>query len=250
MKKELKEKLINALNYSESARLNEKKLKEKYGAGVVFIEDKETDTQCFFYMPNPYNAVFGFRGTQQMRDWLTDFDGFHTVYPYNNTGSDIQVHRGFIKAYKSVRDKIHECIKKNPSVASVHVCGHSLGGALATLCAVDLQYNFGDQMMIQCFPSGNPRVGNKAFVRSYNKRVPLTYRMYMRTDIVPCLPPRWVEKRTKGGYKHVKKNVPLGSPNPFIGFINWVRRTFKTVNVAAEITNHSIVLYRKYLMEK
>lgn len=237
------------LNFSENARLDPQKLLKIYPK-AIFIENKDTDTQCFIVVETIDNEkviVIAFRGTEpKLKDWLTDLNGFHVVYPYNNVKSDIQVHKGFITAYKSVREKIHNYINKISGISKIIVCGHSLGGALATLCAVDLQYNF--NYNIECYPSGNPSVGNKAFVKSYNKRVPNTLRTYLRTDIVPFLPPSWFENFTKGGYKHAGKANPIGSRNWFYGIKNWIKLNFKNDGrLSDDFANHDIDFYRRFL---
>ena len=76
----------------------------------------------------------------------------------------------------------------------IHRTGHSLGGALATLCALDVQYNFPDKQ-VSCYTFGSPKVGNSYFKDSFNKRVPQTYRFVNSADTVPALPP--------GGFEHV-----------------------------------------------
>lgn len=254
-------KALRALTFAELARLDEQELKERFSE-VVFLNDTETDTQGFL-LQREGELVIAFRGTRQTKDWATNFNAWHVTFPYDNFDSKILVHRGFIKAYKSVRDKIHAYIKDRtvkPTVCGVcgkyvnsnrmierfTIAGHSLGGALATLCAVDMQYNFG-WIPVECYPSGNPKVGNKHFVKSYNKRVPNTIRTYMRTDLVPHLPPRWFGKYTKGGYKATAKANPIGPRNIFIGLKLWFQRNFVTKNFAAELTNHSIAVYRKYI---
>jgi predicted lipase len=240
----MKEKVRHFLGMSEDARFDEVKLKIKYPHSV-FLEDKETDTQGFI-LPAFDEVTIAFRGTQQPQDWMTDINGFHEEVPYGNYGSAIRVHRGFLTAYKSVRDEIHEFINNSPTyINNIHVCGHSLGGALATLCAVDMQFNYPNKK-VTCYPSGNPKVGNKAFVESYNRRVPNTIRTYMRTDVVPELPPVWIEKIFKQKSYHTKKKNPIGPRNIFVGFINWIKRRFKTKRLAADTTNHSMALYKKY----
>ena len=58
--------------------------------------------------------------------------------------------------------------------------GHSLGGALATLAAYDIQQeltNHGQQQQVEvvCYSFGAPRTGNHAFARDYNHMVPDTW---------------------------------------------------------------------------
>jgi triacylglycerol lipase len=247
-----KEFITKGFFYSEMARLDKESL-SKVLPKAVFIENKKTDTQCYVLVLNSNTLLIAFRGTQQMKDWLTDINAFHVdcdmTVPYGNKKSRIMVHKGFIKAYKSVRDEIHKHVRKMSAKKDfkIIVCGHSLGGALATNCAVDMQYNYTNN--VEAYVSGNPRVGNKAFVKSYNERVPNTYRTFMRTDIVPNLPPKKFQRRY-GGYAHTKTSNAIGPRNPFIGLINLFSRKNNKESVAAFFANHSIYLYRKYQVKK
>ena len=118
-----------------------------------------------------------------------------------NTDTKIRVHSGFLKGYKSVRDTLHGKIPRDS--CRIRITGHSLGAALALLCAVDIQYNF-KNADIEVFLFGCPRVGNKAFVRSYNKRVFKTLRVTNGNDIVTKLPP------VIFGYHHAGINIHTG----------------------------------------
>ena len=59
--------------------------------------------------------------------------------------------------------------------------GHSLGGALATLAAYDIQKELTkqgqqqQQVEVVCYSFGAPRTGNHAFARDYNHVVPDTW---------------------------------------------------------------------------
>lgn len=61
--------------------------------------------------------------------------------------------------------------------------GHSLGGALATLCAYDVAAAIRDSasagrtampahVEVSCYTFGAPRTGNKAFMKDYNALIP------------------------------------------------------------------------------
>ena len=244
--KPTKKMVLKALRHSENARQNKEELDKVY-PGCFFLDSPETDTQGFVFQKDvggKYDVYIFFRGTQQIRDWLTDLNAFHTVYPYGNRNSKIRVHQGFIKAYKSVRSDIHRILNNiRGDLGQVIIGGHSLGGALSILCAVDIQYNFTD--CIECYPSGNPMPGNKAFAESYNSRVPLTFRTYMRKDVVPLMPPKWFGKYTNGGYTHAGNPNPIGPGKFWYGLINWIKRHFKSANIAADLTNHSMALYKQ-----
>lgn len=131
------------------------------------------------------------------------------IYPtaYGDPSNPVRMHRGFVSAYLSVRDRIHEYVT-NSQATQYRIVGHSLGGALAKLCAVDLDYNFGKhtegkKIEIEAYTFGAPKVGNKAFVDSYNARVPNTYRIVNGWDAVPNLLRMWQ------GYRHTDKLVQL-----------------------------------------
>jgi len=148
------------------------------------IEDKKTDTQCYVFVKN-YITYIVFRGTEKkLRDILTDLFAFKKEIPFKNT-KGIRVHRGFLSAYMSVRNKILDKVLELEN-SHITVTGHSLGGALATLCAVDLQKNsFG---IIQINTFGSPKVGNKRFSNSFDNRIPPYNRYINRFDMVSIVP--------------------------------------------------------------
>ncbi|MEL6135893.1 MAG: lipase family protein [Cyanobacteria bacterium J06626_23] len=119
------------------------------------------------------------------------------MYPneYADPSRPVKMHSGFIKAYISVREQIHQQVQQS-GITQWWITGHSLGGALAYLCGLDLQYNF--DLGVQVYTFGAPKVGNEAFVESYNRRVPNTWRVVHGWDIVSKLPRWW-----QGDYQHV-----------------------------------------------
>ena len=62
-------------------------------------------------------------------------------------------------------DKVNSLTKKYPS-ASIWVTGHSLGGAIANLAAVEIKQTFGKEITLYTFEA--PRVGNKYFAKFFN----------------------------------------------------------------------------------
>lgn len=232
--------ILLGLRLSQDARLDEELLSNKYPESI-FIENKITDTQGFILKDIDNNLIISFRGTQQIKDLLTDFNAWQQVIPYGNYHSKIRVHAGVLSAYKSVRGTILEHVSSNKhNIDDIYITGHSLGGALAIFCAVDIQYNYNLKPIV--YISGNPAVGNKEFVRSYNKRVPDTIRTYLKKDIVPKLPPWWFQLKY-GGYSHVDHPNPIGPNNFWTGLKLFF--TFRK-DFFANLANHSIDLYKKY----
>ena len=167
------------------------------------FENKGTDTQGVFGTAFDKSFVVAFRGSEEtgIADWITDLKFVQQVFPYDTSkNKEVKVHYGFIEAYKSVREAVLNEVKKTP-LKRIICTGHSLGGALATLCALDVKYNLPDKE-IACYTFGSPKVGNAAFVASYQKRVPNTFRFVNGIDRVPTLPP--------GDYQHVGELHQLG----------------------------------------
>lgn len=171
---------------------------------LTTIDDAESGVQCFLRRDEDRLFVT-FRGSDSKLDWHHNFQFFKKCIPYDNPDTAIRVHAGFLNAYKTpkVRRRIQDMVSS--SVRKIQISGHSLGAALAVLCAVDLQYNFPDRD-IECIVFGCPRVGNAAFRDSYNKRVFKTVRVENGNDIITKIP-LWIM-----GYRHVGVQIALGAP--------------------------------------
>jgi Lipase (class 3) len=80
----------------------------------------------------------------------------------------------------------------------------SLGGALATLAAADMQSRRGGEKASLCvcvMNYGSPRVGNRAFATIFNKLVPNAFRIVNGADLIARMPQS--PARFRGGYRHV-----------------------------------------------
>lgn len=83
--------------------------------------------------------------------------------------------------------------------------GHSLGGALATLFALELsssQLAKQGAIFVTMYNFGSPRVGNKRFADVYNEKVKDSWRVVNPRDIIPTVPRLM-------GYCHVAQPVYL-----------------------------------------
>jgi len=167
----------------------------------TLIDGVSAAVQCFLRRDNDTLWIV-FRGTDSLMGWVSNLTFCQKTIPYGNSESSIRVHTGFLNSYKTpdVRDKILESITDNTNY--VKITGHSRGAALAILCAVDIQYNFPNRD-IEVVLFGSPRVGNKAFVQSYNKRVDKTVRVENSNDIVTKLPLALMDYRHVGAKLHV-----------------------------------------------
>lgn len=138
----------------------------------------QTDTQAMLVTAGspqqPRFAVLVFRGTDTLRDSITDITLGVQFLIRHKPG----LHRGFRKALDSIWPDVEAELATLD--CPVFYTGHSLGAALATLAAArrppTATYNF-----------GAPRVGNPAFARSV-RHLPI-YRIVDDIDLVSMVPP-------------------------------------------------------------
>jgi triacylglycerol lipase len=136
-------------------------------------------------------AVLVFRGTADLRDWLTNLRV--APVPWQRGG---RVHEGFARGLAYVWRDVEPALRRLDVPA--FVAGHSLGGALATVAAA--QHEFA-----AAYTFGAPRVGDAAFWRTL--RCPL-YRVVNGKDVVPTVPPRRLGY-AHGGELHELGTTPL-----------------------------------------
>jgi predicted lipase len=170
-----------------------------------YFEDKDMDIELMTCKKSKTLYIV-FRGSDSNANWFYNFLFFpKRIKPYENKSTKITVHYGFYLSYTTkAREFIHKIAVKEKNIV---VLGYSLGGAMAMLCAVDLQYNF--KCNVECYTFGSPRVGNKYFMESYNKRVPSTCNFKNGNDIVTHLPPLLF------GFKTTGKLIQLGEKKFF-----------------------------------
>lgn len=182
------------------------KLPKKKRTDVMGITDVvarfQIENEDVVAVDNNGQLIFLVLGSNDIMDWIYNFMYRFKVVPYNRDKKDIKVHKGFYKSYQLVREAIHEYVEEN-GVKSVIVMGQSHGAAVATLMALDVQYNF-PKTVVGCMTTGSPRVGNKSFVESYNKRVPNTLRFRIGNDPVTTLPFKFM------GFSHVSSEIRIG----------------------------------------
>lgn len=127
-------------------------------------------------------GIIAIRGTAIKRDWLTNLHIGVTAGP-----GGTPVHIGFQESFSSFEPQVREFISKN-NFQTVHIFGHSLGGALATLTADYVSSNKAASARLYTF--GAPRVGLKAFGQQLvsNMGPDGVYRLFHDADPVPWAP--------------------------------------------------------------
>ncbi len=154
-----------------------------------------------FILRSPNNNIVVFRGTQEAGEWIANLDVQQIAYPNNNPEAG-KIHRGFHELYfKSINQVVQQEINRlNPAIPC-YITGHSLGGAIAVLAAVDLALNFPAlSAQIQMYNYAPPRVGNPTFAKFYSDLVPNSYRVVNQADSTWLLPPTQLDNSI---YLHV-----------------------------------------------
>jgi len=127
------------------------------------------------------------------------------------------VHGGFLNAYDSVRHRLMTLVQASLGIRDldnysgqswqIYVTGHSLGGALATLFALELSSSKlakASHVQVTMYNFGSPRVGNKRFADMYNEKVKDSWRVVNHRDIIPTVPRLM-------GYCHVAQPIYLSA---------------------------------------
>ena len=192
-----------------------------YGTGPAsqsirtFLTAPDTDTRVLVVEQDDGSIVIAFRGTANIRNWLTDADCLRATLIESLEFGTCQVHAGFLAAYESIIGPLtaHLRAAGAASIAAsaagkpIFVTGHSLGGALALLAALELKRQGFN--IAQVYTFGQPRVGNAAFKRLYEKSLgDRTYRIVYQEDIVARVPllPAWHDP-----YRHAAGEIFLSA---------------------------------------
>lgn len=145
-----------------------------------------------------------FRGTRTLDDWGSNLGITQVPLRFNDNQltdyrrvDGAKVHSGFLNSYntvsQSIADQIRNIRKDHKGIKLViRIAGHSLGGALATLCAAHLALSKEQNDVIQLETYGSPRVLSDngaslviSLIKVDNILRVVNYDDYREKDIVP-----------------------------------------------------------------
>ena len=202
------------------------------GACAV-VRDDGTDTLAFVAAAEQ-RAFVVFRGTRDLRNWITNLDcrrvkiNAETLKSENLKSSrgfsfsasqhfSPEVHAGFQRALDSVWEPLAERIEVMAAgKRDLFFAGHSLGGALAMLAAARLNCEVGSvnsendlklqtsnfKLQTWLYSFGQPRVGNRAWARWYDSLLhSRSFRIVHAEDVVARMP--WL----LGRFRHAGTEV-------------------------------------------
>lgn len=127
----------------------------------------------------PGGLVIAFRGSDNDACWEADFDAI----PIDVDGIG-KLHRGIWGAWEAISEPVFAAIDGKP----VTLVGHSLGGAMALMCAIQMVVSGNSPVAVLGFEP--PRISPGPEFGALLSHVPITlYRNGL--DIVPMLPVDW-----------------------------------------------------------
>lgn len=157
-----------------------------------------------FILESPEEIIIAFRGTSSTTNWVSDIIASQKRFKYIR--EDCLTHRGFTDIYASARSRIISTLAGLPAGKTLYITGHSLGAALATLCAVDAAANtaFTSPFL---YTYGSPRVGDPAFKKAFTAYVRNSFRISNTFDAVTFAPPT-ISKLPKREKRYYYSHVP------------------------------------------
>ena len=143
---------------------------------VIFGQDMDGVRPFGIVIESPQSLVVAFRGTEAWSEWYQDAE--IVLKPYN--GAKGRVHGGFYDLYNSLIDQ-NESQDWKKDLQYAYITGHSLGGSLATLLALELKnYNL--------VTFGSPKVGDREWADGAKETLSDSKRYHAKYDPVPLLP--------------------------------------------------------------
>lgn len=134
------------------------------------------------------HGVVVLRGTVSVNEWLNNMN-YRLVRLHPRHADYGLVHNGFRNVYKGIRGRFRQLLVDIAPENPLYLVGHSLGGAVAQIAALDLALQMPARAQhVQVYAYASPRIGNKTFVSLYDQTVPTSYRIVNVCDVVPYVP--------------------------------------------------------------
>ena len=176
-----------------------------------FVDGKffnSNNAQAYWFQ-SEFDSVVVCRGTEA-REWGDIKADANALAAVAETVG--RVHRGF----KAEVDEIWPYLEKEleANTKPLWFCGHSLGGAMANICAGRCMLSYIRSEPEELFTYGSPRIGCRRYVNHVKVK---HYRWVNNNDIVTRIPPPWL------GYRHNGEEMYLDRFNKLTSIRGWRR---------------------------
>ncbi len=189
-----------------------------------------------YVLGNRFDCMIVCRGTEpnQWNDIQADANAWTVAFEVG------RVHSGFHSEVNELWPLLEQQVKENQR--PMWFAGHSLGGAMAAVCAVRCKISPIPSNPQAIFSYGAPRVGNRAYTSFLKVK---HYRWVNNNDIVARIPPRWL------GYRHMGQEIYLNRRGRISNLRSWFRVRDRFLGLLASLRlwkldyfcDHSMVEY-------
>ncbi|WP_440618026.1 lipase family protein [Cysteiniphilum sp. 6C5] len=198
-------------------------LKEQFDEFLKFtytVDQQQQPAGIVYYKKGQDNQndqiLVAFHGTENVSDIMTDLKASKIKATLHGSVNGSRVHNGFYQRYSQGRNDflellnqyIHQAQTRNKAV-DILVTGHSLGGALASLAAIDLigdikVKNLEATAKVKLITFNSPRVFDNDSAEKVNEILgDNALRLWRKGDPVSAVPMGSL------GYKHVGKSLKM-----------------------------------------
>lgn len=161
-----------------------------YTMGFPEVRFYDRDGAQAYIFANRDDAVVTCRGTEP-HDWNDVRADLNLSVVVGETVG--WVHRGFKQEVDDLWPRLEQALASNRR--ALWFTGHSLGGAMAAICAGRCTLSSIRSNPCALFTFGSPRIGNWRYVNYVQMEA---YRWVNNNDIITRLPPAWLGFRHKG----------------------------------------------------
>ena len=161
----------------------------------------DTEGAQAYWFHNEFDSVVVCRGTEphEWEDIKADVNALTAVA--ETVG---KVHRGFKNEVDRIWPHIEEALEVNRK--PLWFCGHSLGGAMANICASRCMLSYIESEPEELFTYGSPRIGCK----KYTSHVEIHHNRWVNNnDIVTRVPPVFMGYRHNGEERYIDRTGQL-----------------------------------------
>ncbi|MCA9198343.1 MAG: lipase family protein [Planctomycetales bacterium] len=177
--------------------------------GFSECEFFDRDGSQAYIVGNELDCVVACRGTEP-NEWNDIKADANAISALAETIG--RVHRGFKQEVDDLWPRLEQALLSNSR--PVWFAGHSLGGAMATICAGRCMLSHIKSNPEGLFTFGSPRVGDKRYINYCKIK---HYRWVHNNDIVTRVPPPWM------GYKHGGTEMYLNANGKLRRMTRWQR---------------------------
>ena len=211
------------------------------GIGLQEAEFFERDGAQAYSFTGEHDQIIACRGTEPT-EWNDVKADLYALLAVAETVG--QVHRGFKQEVDDLWPRIEERLIANKK--TLWFTGHSLGGAMASICGGRCLLSHIASVPEAVFTYGSPRVGNKRYVN--HAKINLI-RWVNNNDIVPRVPPPWMGYRHAGREMYLDRHGKINNLNQVMrardrwrGFLGGLKKW-----ELDQFSDHSMTLYADYI---